>query len=85
MVVDELLISSRSVIFKLLAFTFAMVVFPIGSYFLTVNTIFTGIFITYPFLTMKSIEGSLVIRFSLYRILIIPQANHHTRADSLLS
>ncbi|EON64160.1 vacuolar ATPase assembly integral membrane protein VMA21 [Coniosporium apollinis CBS 100218] len=30
------------VIFKLLAFTFAMVVFPIGSYFATVNTIFRG-------------------------------------------
>ncbi|KAI3323369.1 hypothetical protein HD806DRAFT_535198 [Xylariaceae sp. AK1471] len=30
------------VIMKLLAFTFAMVVIPIGSYFLTVNTIFRG-------------------------------------------
>ncbi|KAI1648075.1 uncharacterized protein F4817DRAFT_335907 [Daldinia loculata] len=30
------------VIIKLLAFTFAMVVIPIGSYFLTVNTIFKG-------------------------------------------
>ncbi|KAJ2997692.1 hypothetical protein NUW58_g576 [Xylaria curta] len=30
------------VILKLLAFTFAMVVIPIGSYFLTVNTIFGG-------------------------------------------
>ncbi|OTB02337.1 hypothetical protein M426DRAFT_24815 [Hypoxylon sp. CI-4A] len=30
------------VIFKLLAFTFAMVLMPIGSYFLTVNTIFKG-------------------------------------------
>ncbi|KAF2963542.1 hypothetical protein GQX73_g10030 [Xylaria multiplex] len=30
------------VIIKLLAFTFAMVVIPIGSYFLTVNTIFSG-------------------------------------------
>ncbi|KAI0404903.1 hypothetical protein F4802DRAFT_597835 [Xylaria palmicola] len=30
------------VILKLLAFTFAMVVIPIGSYFLTVNTIFAG-------------------------------------------
>ncbi|XXG94105.1 vacuolar ATPase assembly integral membrane protein vma21 [Hypoxylon texense] len=30
------------VILKLLAFTFAMVVIPIGSYFLTVNTIFRG-------------------------------------------
>ncbi|TID16465.1 vacuolar atpase assembly integral membrane protein vma21 [Venturia nashicola] len=31
-----------SVIYKLLAFTFAMVVFPISSYFLTVDTIFKG-------------------------------------------
>jgi hypothetical protein len=30
------------VIVKLLAFTFAMIVGPIGSYFLTVNTIFNG-------------------------------------------
>ncbi|OTA86760.1 hypothetical protein M434DRAFT_35618 [Hypoxylon sp. CO27-5] len=30
------------VILKLLAFTFGMVVIPIGSYFLTVNTIFKG-------------------------------------------
>ncbi|GAP83364.1 putative vacuolar ATPase assembly integral membrane protein VMA21 [Rosellinia necatrix] len=30
------------VILKLLAFTFAMVVIPIGSYFLTVRTIFNG-------------------------------------------
>ncbi|OTA69310.1 hypothetical protein K449DRAFT_384243 [Hypoxylon sp. EC38] len=30
------------VILKLLAFTFGMVVIPIGSYFLTVNTIFRG-------------------------------------------
>ncbi|KAI1394224.1 VMA21-like domain-containing protein [Hypoxylon trugodes] len=30
------------VILKLLAFTFAMVIVPIGSYFLTVNTIFKG-------------------------------------------
>ncbi|CAJ2500973.1 Uu.00g038260.m01.CDS01 [Anthostomella pinea] len=30
------------VIMKLLAFTFAMVIVPIGSYFLTVNTIFKG-------------------------------------------
>lgn len=28
---------------KLLAFTFAMIVFPIGSYFLTVDTIFKGL------------------------------------------
>ncbi|KAI8954816.1 hypothetical protein F4801DRAFT_451047 [Xylaria longipes] len=30
------------VIIKLLAFTFAMVVIPIGSYFVTINTIFGG-------------------------------------------
>ncbi|KAI9899385.1 hypothetical protein N3K66_005846 [Trichothecium roseum] len=30
------------VIYKLLAFTFAMVVIPIGSYFVTVNTVFSG-------------------------------------------
>ncbi|RBR07656.1 uncharacterized protein FIESC28_10555 [Fusarium coffeatum] len=30
------------VIYKLLAFTFAMIVVPIGSYFLTVNTVFNG-------------------------------------------
>ncbi|KAI1142908.1 hypothetical protein F5Y05DRAFT_135751 [Hypoxylon sp. FL0543] len=30
------------VILKLLAFTFGMIVIPIGSYFLTVNTIFRG-------------------------------------------
>ncbi|KAI1476644.1 hypothetical protein K445DRAFT_319158 [Daldinia sp. EC12] len=30
------------VIIKLLAFTFAMVIIPIGSYFLTVNTLFKG-------------------------------------------
>ncbi|KAI1465722.1 uncharacterized protein F4812DRAFT_437308 [Daldinia caldariorum] len=30
------------VIIKLLAFTFAMVIIPIGSYFLTVNTVFKG-------------------------------------------
>jgi hypothetical protein len=30
------------VIYKLLAFTFAMVFIPIGSYFLTVNTVFNG-------------------------------------------
>lgn len=32
----------RSIIFKLLAFTFAMVTLPIGSYFLTVNALFSG-------------------------------------------
>ncbi|KAK6431508.1 vacuolar ATPase assembly integral membrane protein vma21 [Oleoguttula sp. CCFEE 5521] len=31
-----------SVIFKLLAFTFAMITLPIGSYFLSVKTIFKG-------------------------------------------
>ncbi|RFN51568.1 vacuolar atpase assembly integral membrane protein vma21 [Fusarium flagelliforme] len=30
------------VIYKLLAFTLAMIVVPIGSYFLTVNTVFNG-------------------------------------------
>jgi hypothetical protein len=30
------------VIVKLLAFTFAMIVVPIGSYFATVNTVFKG-------------------------------------------
>ncbi|KAF4947270.1 hypothetical protein FGADI_10579 [Fusarium gaditjirri] len=30
------------VIYKLLAFTLAMIVVPIGSYFLTVNTVFRG-------------------------------------------
>lgn len=34
--------SNRSVIYKLLAFTVGMVVLPIGSYFLTVNTVFRG-------------------------------------------
>ncbi|KAH8177602.1 VMA21-like domain-containing protein [Sarocladium implicatum] len=32
----------RDVLIKLLAFTFAMIVIPIGSYFLTVHTIFSG-------------------------------------------
>jgi hypothetical protein len=32
----------RNVILKLLAFTFAMIVIPIGSYYATVNTIFRG-------------------------------------------
>ncbi|KAG8413051.1 vacuolar ATPase assembly integral membrane protein vma21, variant 2 [Metarhizium acridum] len=32
----------RDVIFKLLGFTFAMIVVPIGSYFLTVHTVFKG-------------------------------------------
>lgn len=30
------------VIYKLLGFTFAMVVFPIGSYFFTIKTVFSG-------------------------------------------
>ncbi|KAJ3522025.1 hypothetical protein NM208_g13037 [Fusarium decemcellulare] len=32
----------KDVIYKLLAFTLAMIVVPIGSYFLTVNTVFQG-------------------------------------------
>ncbi|KAJ6445622.1 VMA21-like domain-containing protein [Purpureocillium lavendulum] len=32
----------RHVIFKLLGFTLAMIVVPIGSYFLTVNSVFKG-------------------------------------------
>ena len=32
----------RDVIIKLLAFTLAMIVIPIGSYFVTINTIFGG-------------------------------------------
>ncbi|KAI9171989.1 Vacuolar ATPase assembly integral membrane protein vma-21 [Paramyrothecium foliicola] len=32
----------KDVIYKLLAFTLAMIVVPIGSYFLTVNTVFKG-------------------------------------------
>ncbi|CAI6099922.1 hypothetical protein V2G26_000693 [Clonostachys chloroleuca] len=32
----------NDVIFKLLAFTFAMIVVPIGGYFVTVNTVFKG-------------------------------------------
>jgi hypothetical protein len=32
----------RDVIFKLLGFTFAMIVVPISSYFLTVHTVFKG-------------------------------------------
>jgi hypothetical protein len=36
------LISHRNVIVKLLAFTLAMVVGPIGTYFLTLNTVFKG-------------------------------------------
>ena len=35
----------RSVIAKLLAFTAAMIVLPIGSYFVSVNTLFRGSFI----------------------------------------
>lgn len=33
---------ARAVVFKLLAFTATMVIAPIGSYFLSVNTIFQG-------------------------------------------
>lgn len=40
----ELNCISSDVIFKLLAFTAAMVVGPIGMYFLTVNTIFGGMY-----------------------------------------
>lgn len=36
------LIEHRSVIAKLLLFTLAMVVAPLGSYFLTVDTVFSG-------------------------------------------
>jgi VMA21-like domain len=36
------LISHRHVIVKLLAFTLAMVVGPIGTYFLTLNTLYKG-------------------------------------------
>jgi vacuolar ATPase assembly integral membrane protein VMA21 len=36
---------NRHVIYKLLGFTLAMVVGPIGSYFLTVDTIFGGVFL----------------------------------------
>ncbi|KAF4311201.1 hypothetical protein GTA08_BOTSDO13248 [Botryosphaeria dothidea] len=32
----------RAVIFKLLGFTFAMITLPIGTYFMTVNTVFKG-------------------------------------------
>lgn len=63
--------NSRSVIYKLLAFTFAMVVFPISSYFLTVNTIFKGISNS-PLLEMKPIRRFLVRRFSNDLMLIIP-------------
>jgi hypothetical protein len=35
---------NRSVIIKLLGFTAAMIVVPIGSYFLTVNNLFSGEF-----------------------------------------
>ncbi|KAK7725933.1 vacuolar ATPase assembly integral membrane protein vma21 [Botryosphaeria dothidea] len=31
-----------AVIFKLLGFTFAMITLPIGTYFMTVNTVFKG-------------------------------------------
>lgn len=35
----------RHVIFKLLGFTFAMITLPIGTYFMTVNTIFKGLWL----------------------------------------
>lgn len=38
---------NRDVILKLLAFTFAMIVVPIGSYFVTVNRVFNGKLSTY--------------------------------------
>lgn len=38
-----LLISTRDVIYKLLGFTLAMAVLPIGSYFATIHTVFKGI------------------------------------------
>lgn len=38
----EILTLTSSVIIKLLGFTFAMITLPIGSYFLSVNTIFGG-------------------------------------------
>ena len=34
--------NNRDVILKLLAFTLAMIAVPIGSYFVTVNTVFKG-------------------------------------------
>jgi VMA21-like domain len=37
------LTTSRSVIYKLLGFTLAMVVAPIGTYFMTVNMLFKGL------------------------------------------
>jgi hypothetical protein len=40
---------ASSVIYKLLGFTFAMIILPIGSYFVTANTIFKGrYFHSYP-------------------------------------
>ncbi|CAF3594806.1 unnamed protein product [Fusarium graminearum] len=46
------------VIYKLLAFTFAMVFIPIGSYFLTVNTVFNGKSL-HTFLCNSSFAGGL--------------------------
>lgn len=37
----------RAVIFKLLGFTFAMITLPIGTYFMTVNTVFKGLYSHY--------------------------------------
>jgi hypothetical protein len=54
------------VIYKLLAFTFAMVVVPIGSYFVTVNTIFSGKFpVSYPLRATTTINTSQATRHSL--------------------
>jgi vacuolar ATPase assembly integral membrane protein VMA21 len=39
---EQRLTPPRSVIYKLLGFTLAMVAAPIGTYFMTVNTIFKG-------------------------------------------
>lgn len=40
---DAELTLSRSVIYKLLGFTLAMVAAPIGTYFITVNMLFKGL------------------------------------------
>ena len=41
-VIEPRLTPPRSVIYKLLGFTLAMVAAPIGTYFMAVNTIFKG-------------------------------------------
>lgn len=43
-----------SVIVKLLAFTAAMIVLPIGSYFLTVNSLFNGLYAPFRLLTARA-------------------------------